>query len=216
MNVSAASEGLLFFGVFCLQAEWVHSENVTSCLVALHHQLPFLSVFLFTQCLFVYCVKLCSFMLIALCCGVVHSSAGKHLRGYLFGSWLEFFPAQFYSVIFKPTKMQMQMCMVQMSKAIYKRSFHRHLWGILHLYWSLMLDVLMLQRCVYICFAWAWLIQLTITVVVVIFRPCQEFKMSVSLCACCYHLHQLANQQDCSMNWTLVNEKKIKQKRWNV
>lgn len=84
MNVSAASEGLLFFGVFCLQAEWVHSENVTSCLVALHHQLPFLSVFLFTQCLFVYCVKLCSFMLIALCCGVVHSSAGKHLRGYFF------------------------------------------------------------------------------------------------------------------------------------
>lgn len=75
---------VLFFGVFCLQAEWVHSENVTSCLVALHHQLPFLSVFLFTQCLFVYCVKLCSFMLIALCCGVVHSSAGKHLRGYFF------------------------------------------------------------------------------------------------------------------------------------
>lgn len=53
VNVSAASEDLLSFWFFCLWAEWVHSENVTSCLIPLHHHSPFLCLFLFPQRLFV-------------------------------------------------------------------------------------------------------------------------------------------------------------------
>lgn len=47
VNVLAASEDLLSFWFFCLQAEWVHSENVTGCLIPLHHHSPFHSFFLF-------------------------------------------------------------------------------------------------------------------------------------------------------------------------
>lgn len=48
---AAALEDLLSFWLFCLQAEWVHSENVTGCLVPLHHQLPLLRL-LFAFCFF--------------------------------------------------------------------------------------------------------------------------------------------------------------------
>lgn len=62
VNVSAALEDLLSFWFFCLQAEWVRSENVTGCLTPLHHQLPFLRLVLFSRRLFVcLCVWLFSF-----------------------------------------------------------------------------------------------------------------------------------------------------------
>lgn len=97
VNVSAASEDLLSFWFFCLRAEWVHSENVTGCLIPLHHQPPFLCLFLFAEtpvCLFI-CL-FCFYMFHAnhtplRCCTGVHSSVRKHsISHFAMKCWCQF------------------------------------------------------------------------------------------------------------------------------
>ncbi len=98
VNVLPASEVLLSFWFFCLQAEWVHSENVTGCLIPLHHQSPFLWLFLFAEtpvCLF---ICLFSFYMFYAnhthlrCCTDVYSSVQKHsVSHFVMMCWYQFY-----------------------------------------------------------------------------------------------------------------------------
>lgn len=98
VNVSAALEDLLSLWFFCLQAEWVHSENVTGCLIPLHHQSPFLCLFLFAEtpvCLFI-CL-FCFYMFHAnhtplRRCTDVQSSVQKHsISHFVMKCWYQFY-----------------------------------------------------------------------------------------------------------------------------
>lgn len=62
VNVSTASEDLLSFWFFCLRAEWVHSQNVSSCLIPLHHRSPFLCL------VFVRSTSVCFLLFVRLFC----------------------------------------------------------------------------------------------------------------------------------------------------
>lgn len=76
VNVSTASEDLLSFWFFCLRAEWVHSQNVSSCLIPLHHQSPFL-------CLVFLSLHVCLFFIVCSSLLLLHVSCKSHSKHHV-------------------------------------------------------------------------------------------------------------------------------------